>query len=72
MPTRVIIEAELIAFWLAWHRAGGFAELERGGWDRSTIFLKVRRFRSYTAFTPTTRASLGSPLIGGECGSATA
>lgn len=52
MPARVIIESELIAFWLAWHRAGGFAELERGGWDRSTIFRKVRRFRSYYGIHP--------------------
>lgn len=52
MTRRVIVESELIAFWLAWHRAGGFAELERGGWDRSTIFRKVRRFRSYYGIHP--------------------
>jgi hypothetical protein len=39
-------QSELIGFWLAWHLAGGFAELERGGWHRSTIFRKVRRFRA--------------------------
>ena len=49
---RVIRESELISFWLAWHRAGGFAELERGGWDRSTIFRKIRRFRAYFGVHP--------------------
>ena len=52
MAARVIRESELIAFWLAWHRAGGFAQLERGGWDRSTIFRKVRRFRSHFGIHP--------------------
>lgn len=39
-------ESELIGFWAAWHLAGGFAALERGGWHRATIFRKVRRFRA--------------------------
>ncbi len=39
-------ESELIGFWVAWHLAGGFAALERGGWHRATIFRKVRRFRA--------------------------
>ncbi|HZT66889.1 MAG TPA: hypothetical protein VFA11_13960 [Acidimicrobiales bacterium] len=52
IAARVIRESELIAFWMAWHRAGGFAELERGGWDRSTIFRKIRRFRSYYGVHP--------------------
>ncbi|MHB8439974.1 MAG: hypothetical protein ACYDD4_12550 [Acidimicrobiales bacterium] len=38
--------AELAGFWVAWHLAGGFAGLERWGWNRSTIFRKVRRFRA--------------------------
>jgi hypothetical protein len=38
--------SELIGFWVAWHLAGGFANLERGGWHRATIFRKVRRFRA--------------------------
>ena len=38
--------SELIGFWVAWHLAGGFDALERGGWHRATIFRKVRRFRS--------------------------
>jgi hypothetical protein len=38
--------AELMGFWLAWHQAGGFENLEAGGWNRATIFRKVRRFRS--------------------------
>jgi hypothetical protein len=31
---------------VAWHLAGGFANLERGGWHRATIFRKVSRFRA--------------------------
>jgi len=38
--------SELVGFWVAWHLAGGFANLERGGWHRATIFRKVRRFRA--------------------------
>lgn len=52
MAARAIRECELVGFWLAWHRAGGFEQLERGGWDRSTIFRKVRRFRSYFGVHP--------------------
>ncbi|MGO9027541.1 MAG: hypothetical protein ACLQOZ_02775, partial [Acidimicrobiales bacterium] len=33
-------------FWVAWHLAGGFDNLERGGWHRATIFRKIRRFRA--------------------------
>jgi hypothetical protein len=42
----VVEEAELIGFWVAWHRAGGFVHLENGGWHRATIFRKIRRFRA--------------------------
>ncbi len=38
--------SELIGFWVAWHLAGGFANLERGGWHRATIYRKVGRFRA--------------------------
>jgi hypothetical protein len=41
-----IEQAELVGFWLAWHSAGGFTGLEQSGWNRSTIFRKVRRFRA--------------------------
>ncbi len=44
----VLERSELIGFWTAWHQAGGFGNLERGGWHRATIFRKLRRFR--TAF----------------------
>lgn len=40
-------ETELIGFWVAWHRAGGFTNLEYAGWHRATIFRKLRRFRAY-------------------------
>ena len=42
----VVEDAELIGFWVAWHKAGGFAGLERGGWHRATVYRKVRRFRA--------------------------
>ncbi|MHB1516794.1 MAG: hypothetical protein ACYCVN_01645 [Acidimicrobiales bacterium] len=35
-----------IGFWIAWHQAGGFEALERLGWHRTTIFRKLKRFRS--------------------------
>ena len=39
-------QAELMGFWLSWHLAGGFAGLESGGWNRATLFRKVKRFRT--------------------------
>jgi hypothetical protein len=42
----VIEESELLGFWLAWWRAGGFSGLEAAGWNRATVFRKLRRFRS--------------------------
>lgn len=42
----VIDDAELIGFWIAWHKAGGFGGLVAGGWHRATIYRKVRRFRA--------------------------
>jgi hypothetical protein len=52
MAARAIKESELIGFWIAWHRVGGFARLERAGWDRSTIFRKIRRFRTFYGIHP--------------------
>lgn len=40
-------ESELLGFWLAWHRSGGFSALENAGWHRATIFRKVRAFRDH-------------------------
>ena len=37
--------ADLIGFWVMWHTAGGFEELENEGWHRATIFRKIKRFR---------------------------
>jgi hypothetical protein len=42
----VLERSELIGFWIAWHQLGGFASLERGGWNRATIYRKIRRFRA--------------------------
>lgn len=37
--------SELMGFWVTWHLAGGFDQLEAGGWHRATIFRKIKRFR---------------------------
>ena len=37
--------SELIGFWVTWHVAGGFEQLEESGWHRATIFRKIKRFR---------------------------
>jgi hypothetical protein len=37
--------SELIGFWVTWHLAGGFENLEDAGWHRATIFRKIKRFR---------------------------
>jgi len=37
--------SDLRGFWVSWHVAGGFGRLEAQGWDRSTIFRKIKRFR---------------------------
>jgi hypothetical protein len=42
----VVEDAELIGFWVAWHKAGGFVGLEAGGWHRATVYRKIRRFRA--------------------------
>jgi hypothetical protein len=45
--TRTVVEdAELIGFWVAWHKAGGFGGLEAAGWHRATVYRKIRRFRA--------------------------
>jgi hypothetical protein len=46
VTSSVAEDAELIGFWVAWHKAGGFGGLESGGWHRATIYRKVRRFRA--------------------------
>jgi hypothetical protein len=46
MAKRVREDSELLGFYIAWHRAGGFANLQSAGWHRATIHRKIRRFRS--------------------------
>jgi hypothetical protein len=46
VTSTVVEDAELIGFWVAWHKAGGFAGLEAAGWHRATIYRKIRRFRA--------------------------
>jgi hypothetical protein len=43
---QVVEDSDLIGFWIAWHQAGGFANLQAGGWHRATIFRRLRRFRA--------------------------
>lgn len=38
--------SDLVGFWLMWHLHGGFEGLEDLGMDRSTIFRRVKRFRT--------------------------
>jgi len=38
-------ESEAIGFWVAWHLAGGFAQLEAAGWHRATLYRRLHRFR---------------------------
>lgn len=37
--------SELLGFWVTWHLAGGFDELEQWGWHRATIYRKIKQFR---------------------------
>jgi hypothetical protein len=46
LAVEVVDEADLLGFYIAWHRAGGFANLQRAGWHRATIHRKIRRFRA--------------------------
>lgn len=46
MATEAREQSELIGFWIAWHQAGGFQALELSGWNRATIYRKLRRFRT--------------------------
>lgn len=37
--------SELIGFWVCWHLIGGFDRMEESGWNRATLFRKIKRFR---------------------------
>ena len=37
--------SELIGFWIAWHQAGGFKGLVLSGWNRATVYRRLKRFR---------------------------
>jgi hypothetical protein len=52
VTSTVVEDAELIGFWVAWHKAGGFGGLEAAGWHRATIYRKIRRFRARFAAHP--------------------
>jgi hypothetical protein len=44
--------AELIGFWVAWHTAGGFDLLEERGWNRATIYRRIKAFREHFGAHP--------------------
>ena len=46
MGRAAVEESELYGFYVAWHLAGGFANLQASGWHRATIHRKIRRFRA--------------------------
>lgn len=37
--------AELVGFWVQWHRLGGFDLMEEHGWNRATIYRRIKKFR---------------------------
>jgi hypothetical protein len=43
---------DMIGFWVMWHLYGGFEGLEEFGMHKSTIWRKVRRFRTMTGQHP--------------------
>jgi len=36
---------QLLGFWLAWRLYGGFEGLQRMGWERRTIYRRLKAFR---------------------------
>ncbi len=46
VTSTVVEDAELIGFWVAWHKAGGFGGLQAAGCHRATVYRKIRRFRA--------------------------
>ncbi len=46
LARRVVEESDLLGFYIAWHLAGGFANLQKAGWHRATIHRKISRFRN--------------------------
>jgi len=48
---RSVVE-DLVGFWVMWHLYGGFEGLEKFGFNRSTIWRKIKRFRVMTGQHP--------------------
>ncbi|MGE3834070.1 MAG: hypothetical protein AB7H43_04715 [Acidimicrobiia bacterium] len=44
--------ADMVGFWLAWHLHGGFEGLVELGMHPSTVWRKVKRFRTVTGKHP--------------------
>lgn len=45
-------QSELIGFWVTWHLLGGFDQMEKQGWNRATLFRKIKRFRDHYDMHP--------------------
>lgn len=36
---------DMVGFWVCWHLYGGFEGLQRAGWERRTIYRRLKKFR---------------------------
>ena len=52
IPIAARIEAGLMGFWLMWHLHGGFEGLQTFGMSRTTIYRKIKLFRTVTGKHP--------------------
>jgi hypothetical protein len=43
---------DMVGFWVMWHSLGGFEGLERYGMHKTTIWRKVKKFRTLTGKHP--------------------
>jgi len=51
-PIAARLEAGMLGFWLLWRLEGGFEGLERMGMARTTIYRKIKFFRTITGKHP--------------------
>jgi hypothetical protein len=51
-PIAVRLETGMMGFWLMWHLEGGFEGLEKLGMSRTTIYRKIKFFRTITGQHP--------------------
>jgi len=51
-PIAARLEAGMMGFWLLWHLHGGFEGLQELGMSRTTIYRKIKFFRTVTGQHP--------------------